>query len=67
VSLSLDWLTLLGPVTDHDSTDGSLLSAQQASLRNLLLDVTPAEQLSSANAWQGRVRGSGAVTSRRFA
>lgn len=28
---------------------------QQASLRNLLLDVTPAEQLSSANAWQGRV------------
>lgn len=26
----------------------------QASLRNLVLDVTPSEQLASANAWHGR-------------
>jgi len=31
------------------------LNALQASLRNLLLDVTPAEQLTSANAWHGRM------------
>lgn len=26
----------------------------QASLRNLVLDITPGEQLASANAWHGR-------------
>lgn len=26
----------------------------QASLRNLVLDITPSEQLASANAWHGR-------------
>ncbi|CDZ98468.1 Sucrose transporter and related proteins [Phaffia rhodozyma] len=31
------------------------VNAVQASLRNLVLDVTPAEQLSSANAWIGRM------------
>lgn len=31
------------------------LNALQASLRNLLLDVTPAEQLTTANAWHGRM------------
>ncbi|KAJ9114327.1 hypothetical protein QFC22_005779 [Naganishia vaughanmartiniae] len=30
------------------------LNALQASLRNLVLDVTPGEQLQSANAWHGR-------------
>nr|XP_018264346.1 solute carrier family 45, member 1/2/4 [Kwoniella dejecticola CBS 10117]OBR86504.1 solute carrier family 45, member 1/2/4 [Kwoniella dejecticola CBS 10117] len=30
------------------------LNALQASLRNLVLDVTPGEQLASANAWHGR-------------
>ena len=34
------------PLADY----GSL----QASLRNLVLDVTPSEQLASANAWHGR-------------
>lgn len=31
------------------------LNALQGSLRNLLLDVTPAEQLGKANAWHGRM------------
>lgn len=31
------------------------LNALQASLRNLLLDVTPGEQLTTANAWHGRM------------
>lgn len=30
------------------------LNGLQASLRNLVLDVTPGEQLASANAWHGR-------------
>ncbi|KAK8861283.1 hypothetical protein IAR55_002102 [Kwoniella newhampshirensis] len=30
------------------------LNALQASLRNLVLDITPGEQLASANAWHGR-------------
>lgn len=30
------------------------MSRLQASLRNLVLDVTPGEQLASANAWHGR-------------
>lgn len=31
------------------------LNALQASLRNLLLDLTPAEQLATGNAWHGRM------------
>jgi solute carrier family 45 protein 1/2/4 len=30
------------------------LNGLQASLRNLVLDITPGEQLASANAWHGR-------------
>lgn len=30
------------------------MDSLQASLRNLVLDVTPSEQLASANAWHGR-------------
>jgi len=30
------------------------LNGLQASLRNLVFDVTPADQLNSANAWNGR-------------
>lgn len=30
------------------------LNALQASLRNLVLDVTPGEQLATVNAWHGR-------------
>jgi solute carrier family 45 protein 1/2/4 len=37
------------------------LNALQASLRNLLLDVTPAEQLSTANAWHGRMTHAGNI------
>ena len=38
------------------------INGAQASLRNLLLDVTPQEQLSIANAWQARMLHAG----RRF-
>ncbi|KIJ56704.1 hypothetical protein M422DRAFT_57368 [Sphaerobolus stellatus SS14] len=37
------------------------LNALQASLRNLLLDVTPPEQLSSGNAWHGRMTHAGNI------
>ena len=30
------------------------LNGLQASLRNLVLDITPGEQLATANAWHGR-------------
>ncbi|KAH9482373.1 General alpha-glucoside permease [Psilocybe cubensis] len=37
------------------------LNGLQASLRNLLLDVTPPGQLSSANAWHGRMTNAGNI------
>ncbi|KAJ7180236.1 major facilitator superfamily domain-containing protein [Mycena crocata] len=37
------------------------LNALQASLRNLLLDITPAAQLNSGNAWHGRMTNAGNI------
>ena len=37
------------------------LNALQASLRNLLLDVTPPEQLNVANAWHSRMTNAGNI------
>lgn len=37
------------------------LNALQASLRNLLLDLTPAEQLATGNAWHGRMTHAGNI------
>lgn len=37
------------------------LNALQASLRNLLLDVTPPEQLNEANAWHSRMTNAGNI------
>ncbi|KAJ6628757.1 hypothetical protein B0H10DRAFT_2259627 [Mycena sp. CBHHK59/15] len=37
------------------------LNALQASLRNLLLDVTPASQLNAGNAWHGRMTNAGNI------
>jgi solute carrier family 45 protein 1/2/4 len=37
------------------------LNALQASLRNLLLDITPAEQLATGNAWHGRMTHAGNI------
>ncbi|KZT26861.1 MFS general substrate transporter [Neolentinus lepideus HHB14362 ss-1] len=37
------------------------LNALQASLRNLLLDITPSEQLSAGNAWHGRMTHAGNI------
>lgn len=37
------------------------LNALQASLRNLLLDLTPAEQLATGNAWHGRMIHAGSI------
>ncbi|KAJ7682661.1 hypothetical protein DFH06DRAFT_972053 [Mycena polygramma] len=37
------------------------LNALQASLRNLLLDITPASQLNSGNAWHGRMTNAGNI------
>ena len=37
------------------------INALQASLRNLLLDVTPPEQLNAANAWHGRMTHAGNI------
>jgi len=37
------------------------INGAQASLRNLLLDVTPQEQLSVANAWQARMLHAGSI------
>lgn len=40
----------------HVSYAAGLISlySLQASLRNLVLDITPGEQLATANAWHGR-------------
>lgn len=37
------------------------LNALQASLRNLLLDVTPPEQLNAGNAWHSRMAQAGNI------
>lgn len=37
------------------------LNGLQASLRNLLLDITPASQLSAGNAWHGRMTNAGNI------
>lgn len=37
------------------------LNALQASLRNLLLDIAPSEQLSAGNAWHGRMTHAGNI------
>jgi solute carrier family 45, member 1/2/4 len=37
------------------------LNALQASLRNLLLDVTPSDQLNAGNAWHGRMTHAGNI------
>jgi hypothetical protein len=37
------------------------LNALQASLRNLLLDIAPPEQLSAGNAWHGRMLHAGNI------
>jgi solute carrier family 45 protein 1/2/4 len=37
------------------------LNALQASLRNLLLDVTPPSQLNAGNAWHGRMTHAGNI------
>jgi solute carrier family 45, member 1/2/4 len=37
------------------------LNALQASLRNLLLDVTPSDQLSAGNAWHSRMTQAGNI------
>lgn len=37
------------------------LNALQASLRNLLLDVTPPEQLNAGNAWHSRMTNAGNI------
>ncbi|KAJ7179008.1 MFS general substrate transporter [Mycena filopes] len=42
------------------------LNALQASLRNLLLDVTPASQLNSGNAWHGRMTNAGNIVGYGF-
>ena len=42
------------------------LNALQASLRNLLLDVTPPTQLNSGNAWHGRMTHAGNIVGYGF-
>lgn len=42
------------------------LNALQASLRNLLLDITPPEQLSAANAWHSRMSQAGNIVGYGF-
>jgi solute carrier family 45, member 1/2/4 len=37
------------------------LNALQASLRNLLLDLTPQDQLNAGNAWHGRMTHAGNI------
>lgn len=37
------------------------LNALQASLRNLLLDITPQDQLNAGNAWHGRMTHAGNI------
>ena len=42
------------------------LNALQASLRNLLLDVTPPAQLNAANAWHSRMLNAGNIVGYGF-
>lgn len=42
------------------------LNALQASLRNLLLDVTPPEQLNAGNAWHSRMTNAGNIVGYGF-
>ena len=42
------------------------LNALQASLRNLLLDITPPSQLNSGNAWHGRMTHAGNIVGYGF-
>lgn len=42
------------------------LNALQASLRNLLLDVTPPEQLNAGNAWHSRMLNAGNIVGYGF-
>ncbi|KAJ7283901.1 hypothetical protein C8J57DRAFT_1293895 [Mycena rebaudengoi] len=42
------------------------LNALQASLRNLLLDIAPASQLNSGNAWHGRMTNAGNIVGYGF-
>jgi len=42
------------------------LNALQASLRNLLLDITPSDQLNTANAWHGRMTHAGNIVGYGF-
>ena len=42
------------------------LNGLQASLRNLLLDVTPANQLNAGNAWHGRMTNAGNIVGYGF-
>jgi solute carrier family 45 protein 1/2/4 len=42
------------------------LNALQASLRNLLLDITPSEQLSAGNAWHSRMTQAGNIVGYGF-
>ena len=42
------------------------LNGLQASLRNLLLDVTPPGQLNSGNAWHGRMTNAGNIVGYGF-
>jgi solute carrier family 45 protein 1/2/4 len=42
------------------------LNALQASLRNLLLDITPPEQLSAGNAWHSRMTQAGNIVGYLF-
>lgn len=42
------------------------LNALQASLRNLLLDITPAEQLNAGNAWHSRMTQAGNIVGYGF-
>lgn len=42
------------------------LNALQASLRNLVLDITPPEQLSAANAWHSRMAQAGNIVGYGF-
>lgn len=42
------------------------LNALQASLRNLLLDITPPEQLNAGNAWHSRMLNAGNIVGYGF-
>ncbi|KAJ7228529.1 hypothetical protein GGX14DRAFT_530297 [Mycena pura] len=55
------WRTAVGLAVFSFYVLDFALNALQASLRNLLLDVTPASQLNSGNAWHGRMTNAGNV------